>query len=107
MLRFAQALPIAEAWLAAKDIEVELIRDAVIAKPYGWIFFYQSSDFLRNPDDWKRQLVGNAPFLIDRFSGELRVFGTAYPVETYLDQYERDLPEAHFFAAPEQPTWER
>ncbi|MGI0791501.1 hypothetical protein ACRCO4_14935, partial [Pseudomonas aeruginosa] len=30
---------------------------------------------------------GNAPFLIDRQSGELHILGTAKPLESYLDDY--------------------
>ncbi|MBN0238121.1 hypothetical protein JTL38_33165, partial [Pseudomonas aeruginosa] len=33
------------------------------------------------------QLAGNAPFLIDRQSGELHILGTAKPLESYLDDY--------------------
>jgi hypothetical protein len=88
------------------DAEVELVRELTIAKPYGWVFFYQSSFYLRDPENnWQRQLAGNAPFLIDRINGELRAFGTARSIDSYLEEYERALPKAVLAWRPEQPTW--
>jgi hypothetical protein len=44
---FAQAARLASAWV---DIlcegQARIAQEATIAKPYGWIFFYQSSEFL-------------------------------------------------------------
>lgn len=55
---------------------------------YGWLYYYQSKVFLesRNMSD---MLAGNAPFLIDKADGSVHVFGTADPVETYIEEYER------------------
>lgn len=55
----------------------------------GWYFCFQSKEFLET-GDLSAQLAGNAPFLIDRDSGELRVLGTAEPLQTYLDDYVKE-----------------
>ena len=76
-----------------------------MAKPYGWVFFWDSSEAVQNPDDIGARLVGNAPFVVLRNSLELKVLGTALPVERYLEILERELPEATLAGRPEQPTW--
>ncbi len=60
-------------------------------KPYGWIFFYTSRGWLET-GDLKFAVAGNAPFLVTRDTGELHVFGTARPVDWYIDEYERGAP---------------
>ena len=40
MLPFSKARQIAEAWVSAvTDGQAEIVREAVEAKPYGWIFY--------------------------------------------------------------------
>jgi hypothetical protein len=72
--------------------------------PYGWVFFYQSKEFL-DEGIWSAQLAGNAPIIVDRHTFELRVTGTAKPLEQYLSDYEKWLPAAVFLRAPQPPTW--
>ena len=54
--------------------------------PYGWVFFYQSKDYMKTKN-LSSMLAGNAPFIVDRETGALQALGTAYPVETYLKEY--------------------
>src|SRR5215467_2416646 len=81
-----------------------IVREATIAKPYGWIFFYQSNEFLDNGDP-RAMLVGNAPIIVDRNTSELRVTGTARPLEEYLAKYEAALPPAALQRTPQPPAW--
>ena len=74
-------------------IKSEIIEEETIVKPYGWVFFYQSSEFLRSRKA-EHQLAGNSPILIDRINGELRVFGTARPIADYLEEYESSIPQS-------------
>ena len=69
------------------------VRGCMVVKPYGWVFFYQSSEFLRSRKA-EHQLAGNSPILIDRINGELRVFGTARPIADYLEEYESSIPQS-------------
>jgi hypothetical protein len=39
--------------------------------------------------EFSAQLAGNAPFIIDKDHGEIHSFGTAYPLDKYLQDYEQ------------------
>ena len=78
-----------------------LLREYTITKPYGWVFFYQSRKYVetRNPDE---RLVGNAPFLVDRFDGRIRHKGRGL-VEAFLAEYEATLPPERLLTPVEEP----
>jgi hypothetical protein len=102
MPSFAQARRIAESWVAVvTDGDAELVREAVQGKPYGWVFFCQSTAFLSNPDNNAARLAGNAPLIIDRVNGKVRVLGTTLPLKTYLARYEGKLPTARLRMSPD------
>lgn len=67
-----------------------ILDDKTIERPWGWVFFWNSIAY-RDSRDTKRMVVGNAPFLINRMTGERGPTGTAHPVETYIRRYERQL----------------
>ncbi|MCM3869702.1 MAG: YrhB family protein [Pyrinomonadaceae bacterium] len=73
-----------------------------MTRPYGWVFFYQRKQYLTEPK-FEHMLVGNAPIIVDRIDGELRVTGTAKPTEEYLTEYEATLPVARLKMRPEFP----
>jgi len=97
-MNFAQASSLATAWV---DIVCEgkatLVLRSTIAKPYGWVFFYQSRD-------QSEPLAGNAPIIVDRDTLELRETGTARPLEHYLEEYERSIPSARLQRVAQQPS---
>jgi hypothetical protein len=102
---FAQAARLATAWVEImSEGACRIEREKTIAKPYGWIFFYQSKEFL---DDGIQSaaLYGNAPIIVDRSTSELRLTGTARPLEEYLAEYEASLPPAALQRRPRPPTW--
>ena len=102
---FAQAAALATAWVEIRsEGKARIVREATIAKPYGWIFFYESNEFLDN-GTWSAQLLGNAPIIVDRNTSELRLTGTARPLEEYLAKYEASLPPAALQRRPQLPTW--
>jgi hypothetical protein len=102
---FTKAATLATAWM---DIVCEgnarIIPEATIAKPYGWIFFYQSKELL-DGGAISAALAGNGPIIVNRHTYELRVTGTAKPLEHYLVQYEQSLPPACLQVAPQLPRW--
>ncbi|MGA4290003.1 YrhB domain-containing protein [Ralstonia nicotianae] len=55
--------------------------------PYEWLFFYNSSAYLKS-GEVGTMLAGNAPFIVDVLGGSVHVLGTAHPVEIYLKEYE-------------------
>lgn len=104
MLTFKQAHILAETWVRVYCGEgIEILTDKIIKKPYGWIFFYQSSQYIESGDPLHK-LCGNAPIIVDRFHGEIRITGTAYPLNKFLEEYEATLPKARLEAElPEEP----
>jgi hypothetical protein len=82
---------------------VALVPEQTIEKPYGWVFSYNSLKWIesRSFDD---MLLGNAPIIVDRFEGEIRVTGTAHPTEHYLARYEASLPPARLVRSGGRPA---
>lgn len=69
---------------------IEILGESTIEREWGWIFFYQSSEYLRTQDP-AAMLAGNAPVIVNRETGELTITGTAWPVEKYIEDYETRL----------------
>lgn len=67
-------------------IPLQVVRRLDVS--FGWVFFYTSEAYVRT-GAIGAMLAGNSPFLIDAEDGSLHVLGTANPVETYLQEYER------------------
>ncbi|NPU69278.1 hypothetical protein HL667_30035 [Bradyrhizobium sp. 83012] len=103
---FEKAAALAAAWVElTSGGSARIQRELTIAKPYGWIFFYQSKAFL-DGSDFSTRLAGNAPIIVDRDTLELRIAGnTAMPLAHHLAEYERTLPPASLQRAPQPPTW--
>jgi hypothetical protein len=95
MLTRTQALALAEDHLAAAsdaaECEVVVVDSATIERPFGWAFFYESRRYLES-GEFIHRLVGNAPLIVNRFTGEVVPTGTAHPTEYYLAQYAASLP---------------
>ena len=61
-----------------------------IEKEWGWVFFYTSDRYLKT-GDFRYAVAGNAPYIVNRHTGEVRVTGTAQRIEHYIAEYEREL----------------
>ena len=89
MIDITQAQRIAASYLDQMQLEtkkfLQIVR--VIEKSFGWIFFYQSTEYVET-GTFRKMLAGNAPFVIDIKDGKLQVFGTAHSIDTYIEQYE-------------------
>lgn len=66
--------------------EVVILDDATIEFDLGWVFFYQSREYILTGETGA-MLVGNAPLIVNRVSGEVTLTGTAQPVADYIAQY--------------------
>ncbi|HPF72819.1 MAG: hypothetical protein H7A20_09510 [Rhodanobacteraceae bacterium] len=94
MLSLEQALQLIEPHVAnvsaENGCEIVVVTEATLERPFGWVFFYQTKEFLsaRTP---AAQLAGNAPLLVNRFTGDVVVTGTALPVQEYISRYEASL----------------
>lgn len=104
MLTFAQALELAQSWVRVTTEDACIItKEHTLKRPYGWVFFYQSRAYLASGQP-RDMVAGNAPVLVDRVDGEIRVTGTAQPLETYLKRYEASLPPARMqISMPKEP----
>jgi hypothetical protein len=70
--------------------DLVIIDENTIEKSWGWVFFYTSQRHLRT-GEIRYALAGNAPYIVNRHTGEIRVSGTARPVEHYIEEYESEL----------------
>jgi hypothetical protein len=105
MLRYQQAEELAGHWVRIiSGGKCQLVPDATLTKPYGWVFFYETKAFLEDPSNFEAAALGNAPITVDRIDGEIRVTGTAPPLETHIARYESTLPAARLLMSPEYPS---
>ena len=75
---------------AGDSVQIEILGASTIEREWGWVFFYQSSEYLQTQNP-AAMLAGNAPIVVNRKTGELTVTGTAWPVEKYIEDYETRL----------------
>lgn len=68
--------------------ELVILEDATIDKEWGWVFFYQSSAYLKSRA-FADRIAGNAPYIVDRHTGKVTATGTAFPIEHYIEEYEK------------------
>jgi hypothetical protein len=90
MLDYSTAESIMKQYVASQaghDREFAVMQTLTIERPFGWVFFYNSKQFLET-GDISQALVGNAPLIVDRADGSVHVTGTAEPIEHYLKEYE-------------------
>jgi hypothetical protein len=69
-------------------LKLALLEDNTIEDEFGWVFFYESEDYIKS-GSYREMLLGNAPLMISRQDGHLHVTGTAHPVEFYIENFKR------------------
>jgi hypothetical protein len=75
---------------AVKKVELAIIDDVTIEKEYGWVYFYETKEYQKT-GDLVDTLVGNAPYIVNKYTGEVIETGTAYPIEDYIAEYEKEI----------------
>jgi hypothetical protein len=71
------------------------IRDqCTIERGFGWVFFYDAEDFVLHANESAR-LVGNAPIIINRETGNISATDTSLPIESYIEAYEALGPDRY------------
>jgi ribosomal protein L7/L12 len=68
--------------------DVVVLEDETLEFDFGWVIFYNTEAFAKG-QNWRDTLVGNAPFIVDRTTGQLFQTGTAQPIEVYVGAYKR------------------
>ncbi|WP_217369226.1 YrhB domain-containing protein [Nonomuraea antri] len=71
--------------------DVEFVIIGMEEYPVGWVYYYQSSKYLKS-GRIRDSLAGNAPILVDRRDGTAVLTGTADDIEHYVREYEREHP---------------
>jgi hypothetical protein len=88
MITKAQAAAIASAKVKelarAADDRFEILEDQTKEVDRGWVFFFNSADFVRTRDPLDA-LAGNGPILVFR-DGRIAQLSTAVPLEESLKQ---------------------
>lgn len=103
-MNFSAARQVAECWVSVvTDGDAILDQDNVVTLPYGWVFFYNSAEFIADRTKLEASLIGNVPILIERVNGEVRVLGPRF--EERLKEIELELPPAQLRMTPETPKW--
>ena len=64
--------------------------EAIQKHPFGWVVFYGSRLFMET-GSIQYAVAGNAPFIVNRLTGEVVVTGTAQPVDDYVAEYREHL----------------
>ena len=94
MLSLSQARAMVEDILRKMDEfepgELVVLGHETIERPSLWVFFYTSRLYLET-GDLSHALAGNAPYIVNRLTGEITGTGTAYPVDYYVSRYEAGL----------------
>src|SRR5262245_35198632 len=70
--------------------DVVIVDDCTIEKDWGWVFFYNTRRFVETKN-FRDGLIGNGPYMVNRFDGSVSKTDTAYPIEPYIQRYERQL----------------
>ncbi|WP_369990754.1 YrhB domain-containing protein [Pseudomonas xanthosomatis] len=84
MITYIDALVLARDYLEESEIPLEIVYEGEFSE--GWFFCYQSKEYLDTGES-AAKLAGNAPFIVDKWTGVLHEFGTAYSLESYLEEY--------------------
>lgn len=72
------------------ESECEIVEAMTLERSWGWVFFYQSRRHLETNDPIDA-LIGNAPLIVDRMSGQVTETGTSHPTDFYLARYEATI----------------
>jgi hypothetical protein len=77
-----------EGQLGPYGITPLIIEGSTRQTELGWVFFYNSKEYLET-GDFTHCLAGNAPLFVSERDGTIYVTGTARPIEQYIEEIER------------------
>lgn len=70
------------------EMDLTILDELTIERPFGWVFFYADLRYVET-GEFRNMLGGNAPFIIDRASGEIVPTGTSHHIDHYVVYYEQ------------------
>ena len=74
------------------DTDPVIVGEATQEYSWGWVVHYQSKKYLET-NEIRHAFAGNAPYIVNKYSGEVYITGTARPVEEYVREYEKKIGE--------------
>ena len=74
----------------SENLNLVVLDDLTIEKEWGWVSFYNTEEYLKT-GDFSETLVGNAPYIVNKYTGELFETGTACDIEDYIKEYESKI----------------
>ncbi len=83
--QFGSALP----GYVNPNIKLQILQDQIEEYEFGWVFHYDSAGHIES-GDVRDGLVGNAPLIVDRHTGQILETGTARETEYYVNNYLRN-----------------
>lgn len=81
-----QAREMAAATIGESNGILRIQDQSTLRLSFGWIFLYQSVEYLET-GDYSTMISGNAPLLVDRFTGALWLTGTEERPSVYAARY--------------------
>nr|WP_321233929.1 hypothetical protein [uncultured Psychroserpens sp.] len=92
-------------FMSNEDIELIIYPSRTIQKPYGNIYFYDSKRHFETGEFSYH--VPSGPFLVEKETGRVVSFGTAYPKEYYFEAYENGTlqPSLDLYWYPEEERY--
>ena len=70
---------------SGRGLTYVILEGQTIEKPYGWIFFYNTKEFLET-GNYLFHLAGNAPILVLRNNGMVIKTSTHEPLDDFLNK---------------------
>jgi hypothetical protein len=79
------------------NIPLAIIEEATGEFEYGWVFFYQSEEYVRTGNE-DALVGGNAPIIVDKLNATIHTTGTGKGHEEYIRLYckYRDDPDEFY-----------
>ncbi len=68
------------------NCRLKVMQDETIEFQFGWIFFYQSEEFVITGNE-DLMVGGNAPIIVDKFNSTIHITGTRHSEDFYLEKY--------------------
>lgn len=68
------------------NIKLLIIEDETIEFQFGWLFFYQSEEFVKT-GNMDSIIGGNASLIVDKFNSSIHVTGTRMSEDFYIEKY--------------------
>jgi hypothetical protein len=90
MITFEKAREIAAREISRLNPDYVIVEESTIEKPYGWVFFWATKDFIETRD-YRDVPLGNAPIIVNRNDATYKFAGTSRPIDEYLHEYEREI----------------